>query len=144
MFLTNRNLRTLLTALSVVVIFVAWSGVARAQNWKPAPTFPGSGGGAGTALLLTDGTVMVAQSCNPNWYKLTPDNTGSYLTGSAIYTPATNAWAPLASPPLPNIGDSQSVVLPKKQWLVGHLDGTGIAQLGANPLGYGTRAIAIR
>ena len=41
-----------------------------------------------TALLLTDGTVMVHQYSSPNWWRLTPDNTGSYLNGT---------WSQLAS-----------------------------------------------
>ena len=41
-----------------------------------------------TALLLTDGTVMVHQYDSPNWWRLTPDNTGSYLNG---------AWSKLGS-----------------------------------------------
>ena len=35
-----------------------------------------------TALLLTDGTVMVHQYSSQNWWRLTPDNTGSYLNGT--------------------------------------------------------------
>ena len=41
-----------------------------------------------TALLLTDGTVMVHQYSSPNLWRLTPDNTGSYLNGT---------WSQLAS-----------------------------------------------
>jgi hypothetical protein len=41
-----------------------------------------------TALLLTDGTVMVHQYSSQNWWRLTPDNTGSYLNGT---------WSQLAS-----------------------------------------------
>jgi len=41
-----------------------------------------------TALLLTDGTVMMHQYNSPNWWRLTPDNTGSYLNGT---------WSQLAS-----------------------------------------------
>ena len=41
-----------------------------------------------TALLLTDGTVMTHQYNSPNWWRLTPDNTGSYLNGT---------WSQLAS-----------------------------------------------
>ena len=61
-----------------------------AQSWQPLthqPTFT-----AGTALLLTDGTVMVHRE-DPNdgfseWYKLTPDINGSYVNGT---------WSQLAS-----------------------------------------------
>ncbi len=64
--------------------------------------------GAANPLLLTDGTVMVASGNSPYWYRLTPDNTGSYVNGT---------WTQLAS--LPVIGGTQyaplyhsSVVLP--------------------------------
>ena len=33
-------------------------------------------------LLLTDGTVMVQQYQTGNWWRLTPDNTGSYANGT--------------------------------------------------------------
>jgi hypothetical protein len=35
-----------------------------------------------TALLLTDGTVMVHEYGNNNWWRLTPDINGSYLNGT--------------------------------------------------------------
>ncbi|HEX4667392.1 MAG TPA: hypothetical protein VH207_12400 [Chthoniobacterales bacterium] len=41
-----------------------------------------------TALLLTDGTIMVHQYSSQNWWRLTADNTGSYLNGT---------WSQLAS-----------------------------------------------
>ena len=41
--------------------------------------FPGTGD---TSLLLTDGTVIMHDLCTVNWYKLTPDNTGSYKNGT--------------------------------------------------------------
>ncbi len=47
-------------------------------------------------LLLTDGTVMIAECNTPNWYKLTPDITGNYATGT---------WTKLAS--LPKIAGTQ-------------------------------------
>ena len=66
------------------VVLLAATGMASAQSWQPLthqPAFP-----AGTALLLTDGTVMVHQE-DPNdgyiqWYKLTPDMNGSYVNGT--------------------------------------------------------------
>ena len=50
--------------------------------WTPvtAPAPFGSNGG-GTAVLMTDGTVMIHDS-EASWYKLTPDNTGSYINGT--------------------------------------------------------------
>jgi hypothetical protein len=46
--------------------------------------------GALVELQLTDGTVMVQSGAESTWYKLTPDNTGSYVKGT---------WTQLASLP---------------------------------------------
>src|SRR5215467_11101333 len=46
--------------------------------------------GTGSPLLLTDGTVMLQDAGCQDWWKLTPDNTGSYLNGT---------WTQLASLP---------------------------------------------
>ncbi len=43
--------------------------------------FPGQGF-PDTALLLTDGNVIMHDGCTTDWYKLTPDNTGSYQNGT--------------------------------------------------------------
>ncbi len=58
-----------------------WHGLAHA--------FPGSGF-PDTALLLTDGTVMMHDGCTVNWFRLTPDNTGSYRNGT---------WSSMAAMP---------------------------------------------
>jgi hypothetical protein len=73
---------------------------------QPAP----AGGGHGTALLLTDGTVMVhSGGINTAWSRLTPDSTGSYANGT---------WSQL-----PGMHDARlyfaSVVLPDGRVLVG-------------------------
>jgi len=41
-------------------------------------------------LLLSDGTVIMQKLCTTNWYKLTPDITGSYVNGT---------WSQIASMP---------------------------------------------
>ena len=73
---------------------VLMSSIASAQTWTPLtnqPTF-----NASTALLLTDGTVMVAALASADgygsgqWWKLTPDAAGSYVNGT---------WSQLASLP---------------------------------------------
>ena len=59
---------------------LALVGIASAQKWqtlKQLPTFQ-----TDTALLLTDGTVMVHEYNSPHWWRLTPDNNGSYLNGT--------------------------------------------------------------
>ena len=75
----------------VPIALLTLATLAGAQTWTPLthqPTF-----GAGTALLLTDGTVMVqdAAFASPNhWWKLKPDSSGSYVNGT---------WTQLASLP---------------------------------------------
>jgi Kelch motif len=56
---------------------------AKWQKLTNQPTF-----NTDTALLLTDGTVMMHQYNSTNWWRLTPSNTGSYLAGT---------WTQLAS-----------------------------------------------
>jgi len=71
-----------------LVVMLALAMPAAAQTWTPLvnqPTFNSS-----TALLLTDGTVMVQATESGIWWKLTPDNTGSYINGT---------WSQLASMP---------------------------------------------
>jgi hypothetical protein len=46
--------------------------------------------GAGNPLLLTDGSVIVQDAGCPDWWRLTPDNTGSYANGT---------WTQIASLP---------------------------------------------
>lgn len=74
-----------------LVALLTLAMVAGAQTFVPLNHQPSFG--AGTALLLTDGTVIVQDSAtaSPNhWWRLTPDNTGSYING---------AWSQIASLP---------------------------------------------
>lgn len=64
---------------------------ARAGGWEPLSAAPPAfSNGAGTELLLTDGSVLVQDYCTPNWFRLTPDQTGSYVNGT---------WSEIASMP---------------------------------------------
>ncbi len=75
---------TMLRKLGIALLaLLAVPGIASAQKWTPLkhqPTFSG----VGAMLLLTDGTVLLheEQSNAQNWYKLTPDKTGSYVNGT--------------------------------------------------------------
>lgn len=69
-------------------ICLAWQGAATAQSWQPLNDQPRFG--ASTALLLTDGKVMVRDGSNGDWWQLAPDNSGSYVNGT---------WAQVASLP---------------------------------------------
>jgi len=78
-----KKMRTLGLALLAIL---AWGTAAPAQTWTPLthqPSFQAS-----TSLLLTDGSVMVHVYGARQWWKLTPDNTGSYVNGT---------WSQLAS-----------------------------------------------
>jgi len=51
--------------------------------WQPLTNQPNFlGCGAANPLLLTDGTVMVQDAGCQAWWKLIPDNTGSYVNGT--------------------------------------------------------------
>jgi hypothetical protein len=63
-----------------LVILLAGLSVASAQSWQPLqhqPSFEAS-----TALQLTDGTVLVHQYGGQQWWRLTPDASGSYVNGT--------------------------------------------------------------
>jgi hypothetical protein len=82
---STRVLRGLALGLLVVVTLL---GVAGAQTWTPLthqPSFQAS-----TALLLTDGTILVQQYFGKQVWKLTPDSSGSYVNGT---------WTQLANLP---------------------------------------------
>jgi len=77
-------------ALSALIIFSALAG---AQTWTTLTNAPPAP--LGTAMLLTDGTVMAQGMATNgfatgNWYRLTPSATGSYVSGT---------WTTLASMP---------------------------------------------
>ena len=68
--------------------------VSAASPWqllnKQPPLLDFADCGPGTPLLLTDGTVMLADKGCQDWWKLTPDAFGSYVNGT---------WTQLASLP---------------------------------------------
>src|SRR6516225_1019610 len=55
-------------------------------SWTPLTNLLPDTFGATHEMLLSDGTVMIqgggAQATSKNWYKLAPDATGSYITGT--------------------------------------------------------------
>jgi hypothetical protein len=75
-------------AVAAALALLNFPTLAVAQTWTALahqPTFEAS-----TALLLTDGTVMVQPLLSNAWWRLTPDITGSYINGT---------WSQLASMP---------------------------------------------
>ena len=71
-----------LTLISLLIL----TTLSFAQTLTPLVHQPP--GGANLAFQLTDGTVMCQADRSQDWYKLTPDNTGSYVNGT---------WTRLAS-----------------------------------------------
>jgi len=52
------------------------------SGWVPLTTQPTFN--ANAMILLTDGTVMVQELATANWWKLSPDASGSYVNGSWV------------------------------------------------------------
>ena len=76
-------MRTLKELGISLLALLALAGIASAQKWQPLNHPPSAPIGA--IALLTDGTVLLheEQDGTPQkWYKLTPDNTGSYINGT--------------------------------------------------------------
>ncbi len=85
--------------------------MAQAQKWTSLK-HPGAYSGVGAVALLTDGTVLLheEQSNAQNWYRLTPDNTGSYINGTIKKIPTLpSGYAPLFF---------GSVVLPDGRYII--------------------------
>jgi hypothetical protein len=71
------------------LFIVMWTGSAVfAQVWTPLVNQPAFA--ASNPLLLTDGTVIAHNACATDWWRLTPDNHGSYVNGT---------WSQIASLP---------------------------------------------
>src|SRR5271167_856677 len=64
---------------------------AQSSPWTPQNNQPNFlPFGASTPMLLTDGSVLVQDTCATDWWKLTPDQYGSYVNGT---------WTQVASLP---------------------------------------------
>ena len=101
-------MRNSLLASTAATAVLACGLMGQPALGKPAPTgtfsnafchaYPGPS--AAFMYLLTDGTVLVhdqGSGNNSNWYRLTPDNTGSYTCGT--WTPTYPTPGSIASIP---------------------------------------------
>ncbi|MFZ0364426.1 MAG: hypothetical protein WAL67_09515 [Candidatus Cybelea sp.] len=69
---------------------------SRAGGWQEVTSAPAWPNGPQTEMLMTDGTVMVFDSCSSTIFRLTPDKSGNYLTGKWSSVPSLPAnYAPL-------------------------------------------------
>ncbi|HZQ69823.1 MAG TPA: hypothetical protein VFA68_14970 [Terriglobales bacterium] len=87
-------MRKISLLLGVLCLFATASLAQSLQRLKNQPP-----NGAGVPFLLTDGTVMVQGNSLSDWYKLTPDITGSYVNGT---------WTKLANLPAGYVPDAFS------------------------------------
>lgn len=86
-------------------ITAAARAAARAGGWQRMASVPPFPNGPQTEELLTDGTVLVFDECSTTVYKLTPDHSGNYLTGTWSAAPSLpSGYSPLyfGSAVLPN------------------------------------------
>jgi hypothetical protein len=86
----SRSIRASLSLGAALALTVP----AMAGTWTPLTNLVTGNHGVMLLLLMPDGTVMAAgndgSTIGNTWYRLTPDNTGSYINGT---------WSPLASSP---------------------------------------------
>lgn len=75
-------------SLALAILLLCVSGVSLAQKLQTLVHQPPDGAGIG--FQLTDGTVMFQGGTCTDWWKLTPDKSGSYVNGT---------WTQLASLP---------------------------------------------
>lgn len=118
---TRLSIRVVEAALLTCFALIAAAPRGRAQSWEAATPFPG---GAGTALLQTNGNVLVQDTTGSGgygvgmWFELVPDENGNYAKGF---------WFPV---PLPPAGYAPqfygSAVLPSRKILFegGEYNGT--------------------
>ncbi len=85
-----------------LVVLLTVCGPASAASWTTLNNPLPSGIYLDTCLLLTNGDVMCHQYASPNWHRLRPDNTGSYLNGN---------WDTPPIAPMPNGTDGSSFVI---------------------------------
>jgi hypothetical protein len=81
--------------LVVTALLLAVCGISTAQTITQLKHQPPDG--ATISFQLTDGTVMAQGNNDSDWWKLTPDNTGSYVNGT---------WTRLASLPAGYVPDA--------------------------------------
>jgi hypothetical protein len=74
--------RWLWFVVGVLGLMVPCNNAMAVGSWHPLANFPSEG--IGHMLLLSDGTVMAqgGYGLGTNWFRLTPDNLGSYVNGT--------------------------------------------------------------
>jgi hypothetical protein len=73
------------------------SATAQSSPWTPLVNQPNFlPDGASNPILLTDGTVLIQDTAFPDWWRLTPDQSGSYVNGKLTQVASlTDGYSPL-------------------------------------------------
>lgn len=74
-------MKPLLSVVALMACFV-WHISAQAGTWTPLVHGAPDNTWIQMLLLLPDGTVMAQGQKSPNWFRLTPDDQGSYVNGT--------------------------------------------------------------
>src|SRR2546430_560760 len=83
-----------LTIALLVALSTLGQSAARSQTWTPLAN--GTPFSASQPLLLTDGSVLCQVYFTNNWYRLVPDQFGSYINGTwNTVTPMRSDYGPL-------------------------------------------------
>jgi hypothetical protein len=107
------------SAMLSCVLLLAIPQRAATATWSQVTRAPS---GAGTMLLLTDGTIMIEASDSQSWMRLTPDAQGSYISGS---------WSqnPISRMSTPRLYFASQVLTSGQVWVLGgEYSGAGIPE----------------
>jgi hypothetical protein len=82
--------------VSVITSLALATTLLSAQSWQNVSASLPKSVSPSAPILLSDGSVLVHNSCGPDWYKLTPNSAGSYVNGSwSTISPLPSGYAPL-------------------------------------------------
>src|ERR1044071_5620342 len=79
---TVRVLPKLVSFIAFLSLLICGQDRSGAQTWTPLTR--GTPFQASQPLLLTDGSVLCQDYFTPDWYRLVPDQFGSYINGKWI------------------------------------------------------------
>src|SRR5689334_21423466 len=68
--------------VSFLVSLMLGAPLLSAQSWQNISAPLPRAVSPSAPILLSDGSVLVHNSCGSDWYKLTPDSSGSYVNGT--------------------------------------------------------------
>ncbi len=121
MIFSMKNMRSLVLSLFAAV---GLSALALAQTWTPVTNQLSNSIAVRAPILMLDGTVLIHDADATDWWKLTPDSKGNYVSGT---------WTQIASLPT-GYGPQYfaSAVLPDGKLII--MGGDSFAAFSRTPL----------